>query len=291
MEPSRIVMLAFQVSIMLTVFGFGLKTTVGDVLRVVDRPRLLVTSLVSMFIVMPFIALLLALVFQPPQAALVALVALALSPVPPTLLGNERIAHGQASYGMGLTAIVSILSIVLVPGLVAFLGNLLDQPFHIGSAAVAGQVLVAVVLPLLVGMTVSAFLPRLASRVEKPAAVAAQVGLLAASLFLLVKVVPQLGAVLTFTTAAAFIVFTVLGLAFGHILGGPDPGDSAVLALSSALRHPGIALAITGATFPSLDFGAVIILYLLIGATLCILYNKWMHQRTGLRTTPVRERV
>ncbi|MCU1521353.1 MAG: hypothetical protein JWN19_1738 [Arthrobacter sp.] len=285
-DPAQLVKLAFQVSIMLTVFGFGLNATVEDVLYVVRRPRMLVISLVSMFIVMPFMALVLALVFDPPQAALVALVALALSPVPPTLLGKEREASGRPSYGLGLTATVSILAIVLVPALVAFLGQLLDKPFQIGATAVAGQVLLSVVLPLTAGMLVRAFQPRAADRVEKPVAVVANVLLLAAALLLLLAVFPKLREVITFGTVAAFAAFTVLGLAFGHIMAGPEPGDSRVLALASALRHPGIALAIAGANFPSLDFGSVIILYLLIGAVVGIPYMKRMQKRSAALPAP-----
>ena len=52
---------AFQVSTILTVFGFGLRAGVEDVLYLVRHPRMLLISLVSMFIVMPFVALGLAL--------------------------------------------------------------------------------------------------------------------------------------------------------------------------------------------------------------------------------------
>jgi BASS family bile acid:Na+ symporter len=109
---------------------------------------MLVISLVSMFIVMPFIALALAVAFDPPQLVRVALVATALSPVPPFLPTKVRDAGGRASYGLGLMATFSILSIVLVPVWVEFLGALMGRPFHQGPAAVAGQVLVAAAAPL-----------------------------------------------------------------------------------------------------------------------------------------------
>lgn len=289
MDPAQLLKVSFQASIMLTVFGFGLRAGVEDVMYLVRHPRMLVISLVSMFIVMPFVALVLVLVLDPPQVAGVALVALALSPVPPILLTRQRKAGGRASYGVGLTAAVSILSIVLVPALVAFLGRLMDRPFEMGPAAVATQVVLAVVLPLTAGMLVRAFLPGVAHRLEKPCALVANVVLLAAAVIVLIAAFSRLGQVLTFGTVAAGVIFTVLGLAFGHILAAPDPGDSAVLALASALRHPGIALAIAGANFPSLDFGAVIILYLLIGAVVCIPYTKWMHQRAAARQSSDRQ--
>jgi predicted Na+-dependent transporter len=67
---------------------------------------------------------------------------------------------------MGPAEIVKLASIVHVPALVAFLGRLMDRPFEIGPAAVAGQVVVAVVLPLVAGMLLRAFLPRVAERLE-----------------------------------------------------------------------------------------------------------------------------
>ena len=279
MEPADTLKLVLQTSIMLTVFSFGLGATLEDVLYVVRRPRMLVVSLVSMFIVMPFIALALVLVLDPPQVAQVALVALALSPVPPILLNRQRKAGGSASYGLGLTATVSVLSIVLVPALVAFLGELMDKPFQIGAPAVAGQVVVAVVLPLAVGMVVRALLPRAADRLMGPAALVANIVLLAAVVIVLIAAFPRLGQVLTAGTVAASVLFTGLGLAFGHVLAGPDPGDSAVLALASAVRHPGIALAVAGANFPSLDVGAAIILFLLVGAVVSAPYIARMHRR------------
>jgi BASS family bile acid:Na+ symporter len=288
MEPADTLKLVLQASIMLTVFSFGLGATLEDVLYVVRRPRMLVVSLVSMFIVMPFIALALVLVLDPPQVAQVALVALALSPVPPILLNRQRKAGGSASYGLGLTATVSVLSIVLVPALVAFLGGLMDKPFQIGAPAVAGQVVVAVVLPLAVGMVVRAFLPRAADRLMGPAALVANIVLLAAVVIVLIAAFPRLGQVLTAGTVAAIVLFTGLGLAFGHVLAGPDPGDSAVLALASAVRHPGIALALAGANFPSLDVGAAIILYLLVGAAVSAPYIARMHRRAATNQTQTR---
>jgi BASS family bile acid:Na+ symporter len=223
MDPSQILVLAFQASIMVTVFGFGLRATIADVLFVVRRPRVLAISLVSMFIVLPFIARVLALVISPPQIALVALVALSLSPVPPTLLGKEHDGGRRDSYGLGLMAAVSVLSIVLVPALVAFLGSLTDQPFNISFAAVAGPVLVAVMLPRVAGMLVRAFLPRLALRVKKPLALVANVVLLAAVAILIVAVFPQLTEAFTLNTAAASVAFTARGLVFGQIMAGPAP--------------------------------------------------------------------
>lgn len=57
MNTQEIVVLALRVSIMLTVFGFGLEGSIGDLLYLLRRPRLLVLSLTAMFVVMPLFAI------------------------------------------------------------------------------------------------------------------------------------------------------------------------------------------------------------------------------------------
>ena len=59
MKLQELIVLGLQLSIALTVFGFGLKATVDDVLDVMRRPALLARSLVAMFLIMPVVAVIL----------------------------------------------------------------------------------------------------------------------------------------------------------------------------------------------------------------------------------------
>ncbi len=82
-------------------------------------------------------------------------------------------------------------------------------------------------------------------------------------------------------TVLAIVIFTVAGLAIGHVLGGPDPDHSAVLALSTACRHPAMALAIATTAIPDQRFGATILLYLLVNIVAGLPYIVWQRRRTG----------
>jgi hypothetical protein len=57
MELRQLVILALQVSILCTVFGFGLRATTGDLLYLARRPGLMLRSLLAMLVVMPLVAL------------------------------------------------------------------------------------------------------------------------------------------------------------------------------------------------------------------------------------------
>jgi bile acid:Na+ symporter, BASS family len=72
------------------------------------------------------------------------------------------------------------------------------------------------------------------------------------------------------------VAFVVAGLAVGHMLGGQARDNQIVLAISTACRHPAIALAIANATYPreKLVIGAIL-LYLVLNVLVSIPYVKW----------------
>ncbi len=87
-----------------------------------------------MFVVMPIVAVALVRLFELRPAFEIALVALAISPVPPLLPKKEGKAGGESGYGLGLMATVSLLAIALVPLSVGDPGTL----FRAAAADAAG---------------------------------------------------------------------------------------------------------------------------------------------------------
>ena len=134
-------MLAFQVSILCIVFGFGLRAAPSDLLYLLRRPGLLWRSLLSVLVVMPIVAVALARIFDVRRATEIALVALAISPVPPLLPRKEAKAAGQESYGLALMVVLALVSIVAAPAAVEILQRVVDRPLGAapGANAVVGM--------------------------------------------------------------------------------------------------------------------------------------------------------
>jgi BASS family bile acid:Na+ symporter len=278
MDLKQIVMLAVQVSILSTVFGFGLNATRQDLLYLLRQPGLLVRSLFSVFVLLPIVAVGLALAFNFPQSVKIVLVALALSPVPPILPRRETGAGGHSSYALGLMAVLSIVSIVAVPLGLKFLQLVSGRELGMPPGTIAEVVMKGTILPLLAGMAVRSFLPALAARLGPPVALIARVLLPAAVLVLFAAAATSLWALVGDGTVLSMVILSVAGLAIGHVLGGPHPEHSVVLALSTACRHPALALTIAATNFPDRQFGAIILMYLIVSGIVCVPYLKW-HQR------------
>ena len=97
---------------------------------------------------------------------------------------------------------------------------------------------------------------------------------------LLAGVLPAALALVGNRTLVALAVFAAAGLIVGHWLGGPRDDDRLVLALSTASRHPAIALAVASANFPDEpNLGASIVLYLLVNALVAFPFLAWRKRR------------
>jgi len=287
MDAKQLLTLAFQVAIIATVFGFGLKSTRDDLLYVVQRPGLLVRSLLSVLVVMPILAVVFDKVFDLRQTVEVVLVALAISPVPPLLPQKESKAGGRRSYALGLMLFLGLASIVAIPLMVEVLQRVFSRSLAVDSGAIARIILIAILLPLVAGMVVRMLMPRIAERLEKPVRLVANALLLVGVLVLLAVSWQAIWAATGEGTILALIAFVVAGLLVGHLLGGPEREHSVVLALSTACRHPAIALAVTAANFPDQRFGGTIILYLLVSAVVCIPYVAWQRRRSMAATPTI----
>src|SRR5687768_17439521 len=165
MEPKHLVVMALQASVICTVLGFGLHASYRDTAYLLRRPGLLARSLVSVFLVMPLVAVALTLAFDLRPKLEVILVALAISPVPPLLPKKETRAGGDVGYALGLMIVLSLAAIVVAPFALGILVRVYDYPLEVTPGAIAKIVSISVLVPLGAGMLLRALLPRVAERV------------------------------------------------------------------------------------------------------------------------------
>src|SRR5690606_28962527 len=116
--------------------------------------------------------------------------------------------------------------------------------------------------PLLAGALVARFAPSLASRLRPLVSKIGGVSLLAATAVILVTQWRVIVELVGDGTLLAMAIFVVSGLIVGHLLGGPDADDRTVLAIATASRHPGIALAIAHINYPQeTDLAAAVLIF------------------------------
>lgn len=288
MELAQLVPLVLKVSIGLIVTSVAMTATPGDVTSLLRRPALLVRSLLAMNVVMPALAVAMAAAFGFKPELEVALILLAVSPVPPILPGKQIQAGGDRSYALGLLSASAAVSLVSVPASVTIIGNLLGRPVQVPIATIVPVIATSILLPLLLGRIVGRLAGAGAERWARPLGTLGTVLLLLAVLPVLAVAWRPVFGMVGDWTLVAIVLFVLAGLLVGHLLGGPEPSDRTVLALSTASRHPGVAVAVASAIAPPehrLPLAAAVVLCVLAGGVVTAPYVKW-RQRTPATAGP-----
>jgi BASS family bile acid:Na+ symporter len=169
-----------------------------------------------------------------------------------------------------------------MPLALALVSLVFDIPLRLSVSHVIVPVAWTVFLPLLVGILVKRFAPDVAARIARPAGRLSSflllLGLIPLTVTSLARAMPLLGN----GTLLTMLVLCLVGLGVGHLLGEGVPGDRATLALSTAARHPGVAMAVAKANFPdqTLVFPAVL-LYVLLTTIVSLPYVKWIARQSA----------
>jgi BASS family bile acid:Na+ symporter len=267
--------LVLQGSLLLLVFSLGLASTGADAAYLFRRPGLLLRSVAAIDVVVPLAAALAAILLPLAPPVKLAIVLMAVSPVPPLVPGKQLRMGAKTGYVCGLYLAVSLLAIAVVPLTMAILSALLPRDAWVAPAAVARVVFVTVLVPLAIGMAVRRLSPGLAERAAPVVSKLASLLLLLGFVTVLIGVWPAARALLGNGAALAIAGVVGTGLLAGHLLGGPDREDRKALAVASATRHPGTAFVIAKAIFPAEEAAPAVLLFLVVGMVAALPYQVW----------------
>ncbi|HEX5006721.1 MAG TPA: hypothetical protein VFV70_06380 [Hyphomonadaceae bacterium] len=270
------------IPVLLTVSLAGLVLAVGlnaarqDLLYVLTRPRLLFRALASVLVIPPIVAGLVIAFLPIEPVAKAGIMLMAISPVPPLVPGKELGVGGRKNYAYGLYVAMALLTIVSVPLVLAITTALFDRNDHISVASIARTTFLGVLLPLAAGLAIRAMAPEFAQRVWGLVYKISLILVLVAFLPIIVKVWPAIQQLIGNGTLLAMALVTLICLAVGHTLGGPELRDRATLAVASSVRHPGIAMALASVNFDDPRVTAAVLLFMLVGLVVSIPYTMWV---------------
>jgi BASS family bile acid:Na+ symporter len=280
MSFAGLTLLLLSTSIKLIVLSLGLQTTPQDATLLFRRSRWLLRSMLAMAVVMPVFAGVLVYALNLPPAVEITLVVLSVSPVPPILPKRQVKAGGRHSYALGLLVAAAVMSILFVPAAVELFARVFDRPFQMSPVSIARIVITTVIGPLAVGMAIRLVWPRFADRFAEPLSRTASLLLIAAVVPVLFVQRSALVSMIGNGTLLAMAVFALVGLGTGFVLGGPERTDRTVLALSTATRHPGVAMAIASTNFPDQKLILpAILLYFVVSILVSTVFLAWLPRK------------
>jgi len=271
----------------LVMLGVALDLAPADFLRVLRQPRAVLIGLFGQLIALPALTFALILAVEP--APSVALGMLLVASCPGGNVSNllTHLGRGNTSLSITMTAFTTSMAVVTTPLNLAVYGGLyapaagLLREIALDPLDLVGTIALLLGVPLIVGMTIAARLPRLAARLRRPArwfSVIALAGFIVAALAKNFPAVrdhlPGVLGVVALHNALAFAIGDVLAR-----LGRLGLADRRALTVEVGIQNSGLALILIFGFFGGLGGMAVIaaawgVWHLLAGLTLVAVWSR-----------------
>lgn len=277
MDPATILKLIIVASVVLIVTSIGMNVAPGTALRFLKNPVPVSKAMLAMFVAMPLFALLVTWLLPLEPAVRVALLALAVSPMPPVLPRKEVKLGADMDYAIGIQVAAMLTALVAAPIFILLYANVFGRHVSFEAGPMLQVLLLTIGGPLAAGILLKRFAPEFAARWRDPMGKAGTVTLALGALVMIVAAWPGIWSAVGNGTLVAIALMTGFGLAAGHLLGGPDPDHRNALAVATASRHPGVAIGLAAMTdtVTMQPVVGAILLYLLAGAVFGLPYTRW----------------
>jgi BASS family bile acid:Na+ symporter len=143
----------------LIMLGLGLGLSIKDFTRILRVPKDFFIGFFSQLVILPIVALGVALILNLPEALAVGLMIIAAAPGGVTSNVLTKFANGDVALSISLTAVISLISIVSVPFVVITFADILGVSISsdISMTGIALKMALVVTVPVVIGMTIRGF--------------------------------------------------------------------------------------------------------------------------------------
>lgn len=188
MDNQATVFLGLALAIIM--LGMGLSLTINDFKEIFKKPAPIFGGLILQLIILPLIAFGLAKTLDIPDFIAVGLIILAACPGGPTSNLIAHLAKGDTALSVSLTALSSFITILTIPfiiniGLDYFMGA--EAAIKLDVVDTIKKILIVSVVPVILGMVIRNYAPKIAARSEKVVKIASAIILAVLILGIVIK--------------------------------------------------------------------------------------------------------
>lgn len=162
-----------NLALALVMFGIALEISIQDFKRLLKTPKPVLTGVVCQFLLLPIITFLLVAIVEPLPSIALGMFMVAACPGGNVSNFFTHLSKGNAALSVTLTAIATLLAIVMTPFNLSFWGGMYEptasilQEVSISPLEMIKLVALLLGVPLLLGMLVNQYRPKLAKRLAK----------------------------------------------------------------------------------------------------------------------------
>lgn len=240
-------LLSVLVFVLSSMFSMGLSLTIPQIMEPLRNTRLVLLALVVNFVLTPLVAYLITLVLPLNQSVETGLILLSTAAGAPFLPKLVQVAKGNTAFSVGLMVLLMVVTIIYLPLVLP----LLLSDVEVNPWDIAQSLIFMMLIPLAIGLFIRARYADSAGKMQPTFAMAANIAILVLSVLGLVLNFEAMIDLVGSWGILAAIIFIVVALVLGYLLGGSDSGAKSVAGLGNAQRNISAALVVAAQNFDS----------------------------------------
>jgi BASS family bile acid:Na+ symporter len=266
----------FIIAVLFIPFASGLQARPSNALTLVRELDRGLRAFTALFLIMPAVTIGLCLMAGLPRPTNGALIALSVAPMLPTLHLLLRQVGADHRFVVRLEVGAALTSLVMVPAWFWIVSQIVGIAIPIDLQSMLLSLVKGLFVPLAVGMVVNVLSKGRSEAIGPWIVTIATYVVIACGLTLMWHHREAVMEQMQWGTLLLIFLFVVIGLTVGHLLGGPEPGNRAALALATSGRHVGMSIAIVHTVMPDLFVPTVATLlgYALLRPLITIPYTR-----------------
>ena len=230
-----------------SMFSLGLSLTMKQIIDPLKNVRLVILALVANFVLVPLLAYLLVLIFKLDDSVATGLILLSTAAGAPFLPKLVEVAKGNIAFSVGLMVMLMVVTIIYLPLVLP----LLLSGVEVNPWDIAQSLIIMMMIPLAIGLFIRARYEEAAAKMQPTFGMAANIALLTLAVLGLVLNFSSMIALVGSMGILAGVIFILVSLVIGYLLGGSDRGDKNVMGLGTAQRNISAALVVAAQNFSS----------------------------------------
>ena len=275
------------ITIFTLMLAIGVNLSFEKLLSLCRRPFLLLRALLAVVVLVPLVVIVLLRLFDLPSGVATGLALLAAAPGAPLTTKRSQMAGGKFPHSASLQLTLALLAVIITPITLAIFYALFDletQRVLVSVSQVFQQVVRVQFFPIILGLLIQKFSPKITSVIGKPLIVIGNILFLLLLILLSVpgfRLIRQIGIL----PLVVIVIMVVISLAIGHLLGGSEVDKRSALAIACIARNIGLAMYIAVFSNAQEQVLPTLVSYIILGSLIAIPYSTWS-KRQVVRVKP-----
>jgi len=266
--------LLFNLSVVLfvvaTMLSMGLGLKISQIIEPLKRPLLVAVVIGTNFLLIPLATLLLVSLLPVNEGTKIGLIILSFSAGAPFTSKLAEIAKGDTALATAVMLLLMVSTVIILP---LTLPLMLEGDLNIESAQITKSLVVMMIIPLGIGLGIKARFEAFATKWQAHMVKLSNIALLAIIVFMSILNGKDIMGIIGYDLVAV-ILFMLIALLLGYLLGGKSYHNRVISSLSSGQRNISAALVVAAQNFDDPKVTIIIIAVSIVGLLILLFAAK-----------------